>query len=198
MSTSRLLALIALTALAAPVAAQDSADPAVATSEAATPEAATPEAAASAPAAVAAALTVEVLKPELDEAGQPVLDASGQPVLAFQPVEGAALLPGDEFRYHVVLDNQGPEVEAMEVALDLPAGARLLPESVTASGEAGFELGAAADPALREPLFVEMGGARVPNPLWVEAPERFDQLRVEIERIASGATATVTYHLVVR
>jgi len=189
MSTTRLLALIALAALAAPAAAQDASDPAVEI----------PEAAAEAPAAVEARLTVEVLKPELDEAGQPVLDANGQPVLAFQPVtEGAALLPGDEFRYHVVLDNSGAEVEAMQVALDLPAGARLLPESVEASGEASFELGATAEPALREPLFVEVSGTSVPNLLWIEAPERFDQLHVQIERIASGATATVTYHLVVR
>lgn len=148
---------------------------------------------------VAATLALEALKPELDAAGQPVLGEDGQPVLSFQPVaDGMALLPSDEFRYVVTVANAGSEVEAMELALDLPIEARLLPETVAASAEASFELGSNADPASRKPLFVEIDGLSVPNPAWVAAPEAFDQLLVTIERIASGETATVTYHLVVR
>lgn len=148
---------------------------------------------------VVATLALQALKPVLGEDGQPVLDEAGEPLEEFQPVaEGAALLPGDEIRYVVTLSNEGSGVEDLALALDLPAEASLLPETVTASVEVGLELGSSAEPALREPLFVEIEGTSVPNPAWAEAPERFDLLHTTIERLAAGEAATVTYDLVVR
>lgn len=161
-----------------------------------------PGPAADAPAAagaVTASVAVEALRPVLDADGQPELDAGGAPVLGFQPLaDGAALLPGDTIRYVVALRNAGADVEALTAALDIPAAARLLAGTVAASVPATFELGSAADAAAAEPLFVEIDGARVENPRLAAAPAPFDQLRTTIGRLPGGATATVTYHLVVR
>ncbi len=186
MTCMRLLAAARCAMLAFPAFAQEAAAPQVPAGASASPS-------------VTAALSLEALKPVLDENGQPLLDAEGQPTLEFQPVtDGVALLPGDEFRYIATLQNDGAEVQALEVGLDLPQASRLMPETVAASDEATFELGSTADAALREPLLVEIDGASVPNPAWVQAPERFDRLFARIDQIPSGQAARVTYHLVVR
>ena len=198
MATTRLFVAAVLAAVAAPLLAQEASAPAAGPAAETIAEAPDAEAS-SETGTVSATIALEAFKPVLDEEGQPVLDDNAEPEFAFQPVaENAALLPGDEFRYIVTLDNSGPDVEAMAIALDIPAASRLLPETVTASVDAAFELGSTSDAELREPLFVEVDGVSIPNPSWTEAPERFDQLLANIERIASGETATVTYHLVVQ
>lgn len=199
MSHSPMLASLCLVALASAALAQDAGVPASGADLPIEGGETTASDDASNAGDVAATLALQALKPVLDEDGQPVLDETGEPLEEFQPVaEGTALLPGDEIRYLVALDNEGAAVEELALALDLPAEASLLPETVTASVEAAFDLGSSADPALREPLFVEIEGTSVPNPAWAEAPERFDQLLATIERLAAGEAATVTYDLVVR
>lgn len=189
-------ALVALTIGSCPTFAQDGPG---ATLEASPADDVTPVDDALSPQPVTALLVAEVLAPELDEMGQPRLDAAGQPVRAFQTIDDtSSLLPGDEFRYLVTVTSSGPEVEALALNLDLPAAGRLLPQTVTSSANSSFEVGSSVDAGLREPLFVDESGVEVLNPDWVAAPDRFDQLFVTFDRIAPGASATVTYHLVVR
>lgn len=188
MPTARHIACLILASLATPTLAQEAADPAAELSQDQVSDG-----------EVLADLALWALKPVLEESGQPLLDAQGEPVEDFQPVtEGAALLPGDQIRYVLTLSNEGADADDLALALDLPAEGLLLPESVTSSVEANFELGSSADTELRVPLLIQQDGTTIPNPTWATAPDGFDHLHATINRLAANEAATVTYDLVVR
>jgi hypothetical protein len=145
---------------------------------------------------ITAQIDASVVREQVDADGFPVLDADGNAVIVYEPVTDTPVIPGDQVRYMVTMENLGPDVTNFSVAFDIPAQGLLIPETIASDWDATFYVGTTDLPEVRTEIF-EQGQDLSAG--YLEIPDgEIAKIHASIPTLAAGEAGVISYNMMIR
>jgi len=146
---------------------------------------------------VTADLQITVKRPLLDENGVETVDQDGNPVHEYVALTETQVLPGDELKYRINIDNGGKTAENLAFMLNVPEGIEVIGETISSTVEATFMASPRNDAEKTIEIFADPDTRQVSEDFDETAAE-VGALHIAIDKLDDGASAVVIYHATVK